>query len=233
MSMIRDAIEKIVALAPANTLSVNERPYSDKPIHPVIEPIPAPIEAQTLTSIVDYVVTNIDGLKMDDIMIHVQSPTAVFLRSKMNGNFKQRDTYIEAGIEFMPFGKHYMDIETTIVTLQTHFVHTDELTRLLSIIGNIKEDVIRTNIDNGVSQTVTVKSGVSLAKNVDLPNPIRLKPYRTFIEIDQPESLYLFRMRKGPECAMMEADGGSWKIDAVTRIKEFFNDKLPGVVVLA
>lgn len=69
---------------------------------------------------------------------------------------------------------------------------------------------------------------------VVVPNPVTLAPYRTFVEVKQPESKFVFRMRKseeGPQAALFEADGGAWKIEAMQRVKEFLEDKLVGTGV--
>ena len=61
-----------------------------------------------------------------------------------------------------------------------------------------------------------------------MPNPVRLKPFRTFLEINQPESDFIFRMRegRGVECAIYEADGGAWQIEAMQRIKVYIQNAL-------
>ena len=59
-----------------------------------------------------------------------------------------------------------------------------------------------------------------------MPNPVRLRPYRTFAEIEQPESEYVFRIMddgQGPSFKLVEADGGLWKSAAMMKIKEYFN----------
>lgn len=57
---------------------------------------------------------------------------------------------------------------------------------------------------------------------------IKLSPYRTFREIEQPESLFLLRMKRErggvPYVALFEADGGQWKHDAITKIKMYFKE---------
>jgi hypothetical protein len=65
-----------------------------------------------------------------------------------------------------------------------------------------------------------------------------LSPYRTFRELNQPESAFIFRMRgggegKAPQCALFEADGGKWKLDAVQAIKLWLADFCPGIASIA
>ena len=59
-----------------------------------------------------------------------------------------------------------------------------------------------------------------------MPNPAVLKPYRTFVEVEQPESKFVFRMQTGPEMALFEADGGAWRIQAMKNIKEYLEKEL-------
>lgn len=55
---------------------------------------------------------------------------------------------------------------------------------------------------------------------------VQLKPYRTFIEIDQPESEFLLRLHDGMKVALYEADGGAWKLQARTNIAEYLKTEL-------
>ncbi|MEB9782308.1 hypothetical protein P4K16_30685, partial [Bacillus cereus] len=57
-------------------------------------------------------------------------------------------------------------------------------------------------------------------------NPVQLSPYRTFVEVEQPESKFVFRMREGARCGLFEADGGAWKLEAMNNIKEYLKEAL-------
>ena len=65
-----------------------------------------------------------------------------------------------------------------------------------------------------------------------MPNPVTLCPFRTFVEVKQPESRFVFRMRqsegRGVECAVFEADGGAWKNAAMSNVKEYLKKELEG-----
>ena len=43
---------------------------------------------------------------------------------------------------------------------------------------------------------------------------MKLRPYRTFKEIDQPESQFLLRLNENGNIGLFEADGGMWKLEA-------------------
>lgn len=79
---------------------------------------------------------------------------------------------------------------------------------------------------------------IARVENVVIPPRVKLAPYRTFIEIEQPESEFVFRARKAddlPHFALFEADGGAWRIESMKRIKAYLENKLKdmeNVVVL-
>ncbi|GET15220.1 hypothetical protein SN4111_14820 [Ligilactobacillus agilis] len=63
-------------------------------------------------------------------------------------------------------------------------------------------------------------------ENIQDPNPVLLAPYRTFIEVKQPENKFIFRMKDGPRGAIFEADGGAWRNQAILNIKTFLEEQL-------
>lgn len=73
---------------------------------------------------------------------------------------------------------------------------------------------------------VTIKTGVASVAEAQVPNPVTLAPYRTFPEIEQVESKFIFRMKEGPRAAIFEADGGAWKNETMFLIKEYLKDEL-------
>ena len=73
---------------------------------------------------------------------------------------------------------------------------------------------------------VTIKTGIASVGEAEVPNPVTLAPYRTFPEIEQVESKFIFRMKEGPLAAIFEADGGAWKNEAMKRIKEYLVENL-------
>src|SRR5690606_26037278 len=110
--------------------------------------------------------------------------------------------------------------------LQSAFVKNDDRDVILKVVGNVKEEDVKTYGDDGVSQSVTAKVGVATVGQVEVPNPVSLKPYRTFAEVEQPESEFIFRMKNGPRCSLFEADGGAWKLQAISNIKSYLSAAL-------
>ena len=60
------------------------------------------------------------------------------------------------------------------------------------------------------------------------------------MEVEQPRSEFIFRARDGRidgiELSLHEADGGKWKIDAMTSVKEYLEEQLaelPYITIIA
>ena len=128
-----------------------------------------------------------------------------------------------------------IDQELFIISVKSQFQATNDRETILHHTSSINtESAIKTD-DDGVSQQIQVKKGLSgaLVEKADLKSIVKLKPFRTFREIEQPEGEFLFRMRNdgGVECALFEADGGSWKNTARKSIADFFSSA--GVAIIA
>ena len=55
---------------------------------------------------------------------------------------------------------------------------------------------------------------------------VPLRPYRTFLEVEQPESEFLLRLDDNGNVGLFEADGGMWKQTAKASITAYFEEKL-------
>ena len=222
--MIKEALQYINELANTKVTEINGRPYSNGELAVIKEPIAAAITVNSLSGLVEYLKSEFDGQMK--LMVHIASPTHVLVYTEFNRD-KARNTLIEAKalLPAFRFGSWY-DAEEFNIALQSVFVTNDDKTTMLKIVGNIKDENVTTFGDDGVSQQVQAKTGVATVANVPVPNPVRLKPYRTFVEVRQPESEFVFRMKSGPVCALFEADGGAWKVEAMDTVREFLEDNL-------
>jgi len=73
-----------------------------------------------------------------------------------------------------------------------------------------------------------MKAGVTLKAEETLRPIVNLAPYRTFAEIDQVVSRFIFRAQgneNGAKLALFEADGGRWRLDATAAIKSWLSGK--------
>ena len=225
--ILREAVEYIVSLGKANVIEVNEKVYSDKPLTPCYRPTQATLNTETLTSIVDYIKRNTDGCrKRGDVVVHVESPIKVSVFSNVNAEMRRNEYIIAtAMLPRFDFGYFY-DTENFNILMQSVFERNEDADILLRVVGNLKDEAVKTLGDDGVSQAVTIKSGIATVADVKVPNPVTLKPYRTFLEAEQPESKFIFRMRDGGRCALFEADGGAWKREAINSVTEYLQNQL-------
>lgn len=236
--------EKIKEDAAPVRLEVNGRTYTSKRIEPVYEPYIDPLRVRTLTGLVDYLKNNQDKLVISELICQIHDPRTVSVFSPLSGDFKQRDQYVVAEVkkESFLFGR-FLDGEEFNIKLQACFVDTSvtvdselrptDKRLILKYVGNIKEGVVKETGDDGVSQSVTIKTGIARVEEAVLPNPVVLRPYRTFNEVEQPASPFIFRAKDGPQFALFEADNGAWESEAMKNIKEFLEREVEGLNVIA
>lgn len=159
--------------------------------------------------------------------------------SDLYGKERQRETLLvseayELGHRF----DNYIPVEDFIVYLQSMFVQDETTANIMKIVGNLSQGVEAQFVDDGVTQRVTAMTGVTRKEVVSVPNPVELRPFRTFADIEQPSSNFVLRIKanndRGPTCALFEADGGAWKNTAIATIKTWLAKNAPeGIKIIA
>ena len=120
------------------------------------------------------------------------------------------------------FGSGY-DYERFVIAIRSQFIQTPNTANLLQLLKKVSNIESVETSDDGITQSVVAKQGAMLAKISPI---IRLAPFRTFIEVEQPDSDFLFRISDRNVFALYEADGGVWKIKAKKNIRAFFEAAL-------
>lgn len=237
--MIKDALKYIVDLGEAKVQDITlpdgtVQTYSDKPLNRLSAHIPmaSSIEMSTLTSLVDYIKANVDVMA-EKMIIDVKSPTEVRLYSQLNME-RDRETLVVVNARVPEFSfNSFMDQEKFCINLQSKFIDSDDRALILKFAGTVEANTIAEYGDDGVTQKATVKTGIASKSDAIVPNPVHLRPYRTFLEVEQPASDFIFRMKQdkydGVSCAIFEADGGAWKMNATKAIKEYLQFELAGM----
>lgn len=225
--MIKEALQYIVGLKEPSIKEINGVYYSDKDITRV-EPVtrPVPFQVNTLSSLVDYIISNKDNIELNKAILHIENYTTISLFTTLD-QFNSRSEYIicKADVPTFKFDRYY-NSEDFNIRLQSLFCDTADRAKILRIAGNIKTTEANTVADDGITQLIQTKKGVILGEEESVPNPVELAPYRTFTEISQPISKFIFRISNGPEMALFEADGGAWKLIVIQRIKEYLENSL-------
>ena len=246
MDLTREFLEKVEEMVQPQTLTEGIRTFVDKPMHMLVDEIAAdtPLHTNSLSSVADYIKSNadFDALASDGRkIIHVEDEKTVWLYTEMN-SFKKRSALLlaSAWVSSFPFGQ-WLSLENFIISVQANFVADEHLDELLSFVATVKQDTGVEQQDDGVTQKVTTRSGVSLSRTSKVPNPITLRPFRTFSEVEQPESSFVFRIKAeegcGVKAALFAADGDAWRHDAILKIRDYFQTHViaedDSVIVLA
>ena len=184
-----------------------------------------------------FIVTSLDGMvnRIKDEVSKRKGKLYIEI-----GNFNEVNCYTERG-EVRPeeiynlftvsstnntFREGYRDYETAIIELRSKYQPTEDVSYLLKLLSSMTIENKATTDDNGLTQQITVKKGVALSENVIVKPIVKLRPYRTFYEVPQPESEFLVRIGDNGTIGFFEADGGMWKMTARHNIKDYFEYEL-------
>lgn len=198
---------------------------------PAAAPLAAALTFGTLDGLVAYLAANRDQLALSDHVLHVRSPTTVALLGPLRAPTRDRETVAQAVatdcvLDWL--GKYWRQAEA-VLGLLTRFQDTSARAQLLERIGNIRGETVQTSKDDGVSQIVEQRAGVTLAQTVVLAPIVTLRPYRTFREVDQVEASFCLRVQggtkpdEGPSVALFEGDGGAWRLAALSLVGEYLS----------
>lgn len=236
--MLKEAIDRIVALAnPPKLHIVDGRTYVDGALSLVVPPRPAGFEVATLTGLRDVLAAML-GDRSSEWLVEVCTPTKVIVLSMMADVAGQRARLVDCelkggdGFRFNQF----LDRESFVIGLQSQFVETPELSALLKLSSSMSNEGVTLSEDDGISQKTTFKQEIWLVNRQAVNARWTLQPFRTFREIEQPASQFILRLRgepgQVPQCALYEADGGKWKLDAMLAVRAWLQQAgLPVPVV--
>ena len=221
-------IREIVDNSAPTIVSINGLDYTDKDLSPVIPPIPTVLTVQYLDSLVAYCLERLEPERR--YIIHVEKPSRVVLRGDLDPKVRVRESYLvaEAFTSDFEFGV-FMPNEQFIIALQSEFVQDEQVADILKVVGNLETGSTVGTKDDGVSQVVEARVALAKTANVTLPNQIPLRPYRTFIEVEQPVSKFVLRIHADHRCALFLADGGLWQIDAAKKVAKYIENALKSV----
>ena len=91
---------------------------------------------------------------------------------------------------------------------------------------SILDEIIVDNFAGGGGAS----TGIELAATVEVRPYVNLQPFRTFLEVAQPESMFLLRLKEGGNVGLFEADGGVWRLEATRNIAGYFEENLKELV---
>lgn len=197
-------------------------------------PRPSAIKSSTLTGFLDYIRENREDVSLEYCMIHIENYKTVCLTKGFDDMDKGRTVFVTAELDkelpVFPFDR-YMDPESFIIKAKALFVPSEELDNVVAMASRVVAQNEIITKDDGLSQEVSVRKGVSGALKGSEENKgmYALRPWRTFRELEQPQSSFILRFKATdgiPQIALFDAEGGIWRNTAVMAIKDYIQDQL-------
>lgn len=243
--MIMEALKYIVGLAKPTQIEHAGLTYSDRPVQLLKPPVPEKLSVRTLQGLMDAIASGFEDLTATsvekEILLHVITPTQVEVFDRASDDYGRRQVYVNADCaENLPrygFGQ-FVSAEQFIISLQAKFVAgVGDIDYLLQTSSSLTTENVATSADDGITQRTALRRGVVLKEGADIKARVKLAPYCTFPEIEQPVSEFLFRLRPveggTPLCALFEADGGKWRLDAMSRVAAWLSRNNEKVTVIS
>lgn len=229
--MLKEFIEKILEISKPETYIVNGETYSVDKLNRIAPHVNRPdtFRVGGLDSIVKLVRSEYNCLPVKKLMIRVCSPKSVAVSTTYRDDLS-RDTLYIAECDVPGFEDGYRDRERALIQLRSLFAPTEDLNYLLALLSRVSKESNVTTTDNGVTQKVEARAGVALLDTVEIKPRVSLQPFRTFLEVAQPESEFLFRLDENGRVGLWEADGGVWKLEAKRNIADWLKTELKDLV---
>lgn len=232
MDLTTEVIEKIVELSAPMEMVFHGRPYTSKPMHPVKLPGFEQFGVSTLRGLCDLGKQVKRALVAHPLMVVVEAYDCVRVRAAEYSDWREAPVFVSArpyerkGFLF----ERFLPVEQFCIELLSKFQISDELQELVGLVSKLEGGIAHATEDTGISQKATLRTGVATRDNVQVRSHWRLKPFRTFAELEQPETSFLLRLkqddRQAPHCALFEADGGAWKTQAHEIVRLFLAQEL-------
>lgn len=232
--MLKEFASFLVGLGEDKTIvtkEINGDTYAAKELRRIAPHVdrPSSITVNGLDSIAKLVRNELDLAENYPLFIRVVDPRQVEVFSTLDG-FMGRDHFYSAECDAPCFKGGWQSQEEAIIKLRSAFIPNEGTEYLLDLLSRICKDDSVSSEDNGVSQTATVRQGVSLKRFEQVRSRIPLRPYRTFTEVKQPESEFILRLDEEGKVGLIEADGGAWKMEAKANIAAYFEEALADAV---
>jgi len=238
--MLKEFVEKLIDLANPEIYEINGDTYTtNQKLVRVPEYIDRlkRIDFSSLDGIVQAIRVEIERNEIfEPLFITILSPSDVIVFTTLRDDLDRDYLYRAAPDLPRPFEK-WSDHDDAIIMLRSQFVPNEDVDYLLDLCSRISSNDSVKSEDNGVTQEVSVTAGVALRKYEIAKSRVSLMPFRTFLEVAQPESEFILRVKAGnielgkqPQIGIIEADGGAWKLQAKKNIAEYFRDNLSPLV---
>ena len=229
--MLKSFINRIVELAAPTTYDINGHTYASEDLRRIDPPkyMPKAIDVTGLDSICRLVRNEVKkvGLKTF-VQIEAYNKVKVFTTydDQYERSYLYRCTADTPSVTVNRFNPY----ENAVIELRSLYIPNEDTDYLLRLLSSISSESKVTSSDNGVTQTVEAKSGIALSQKVAVKPRVSLRPFRTFVEVAQPESEFLLRISGDGKIGLYEADGGVWKLEATRNVAGYFEKELKDLI---
>lgn len=237
--MIKEAIDKVLSLAAVTVHEIDGREYSDRTLFAVQPPIIHALSVSTLSGFVDLLENGFESFDKTAVLVHVVDHTEVQLVSNVSDTWARRIEFATAKLtdtKGFGFGA-FTDHENFIIGVQANFTEAGDREYVLKLASSLKNEKVSTSDDDGVSQKVAVSAGAHLKTSETVRPRVTLAPFRTFREVEQPASEFVFRVQNSgdtiPRLALFEADGGRWKLSAIENVARYLRAAITDIPIVS
>ena len=215
--MLAKMIDKIVSLKETKIFEIGGQTYTDGHL----TRIPPHVDRPEAIS-----VSGLDGVCK---LIRTELEKSVEVMTTYLPDFSRNILYrAEADAPGLRTG--FRGREVALIELRSLFIPNEGTAYLLDLLSRMTDENSVSTKDNGVTQTVEARQGVALNALVEVKPRVMLRPFRTFLEVEQPESEFLLRVDPDEGIGFFEADGGIWKLEAKKNIADYFNTNLADLI---
>lgn len=229
--MLRDFVNRIAQMAAPTFKEVDDCVYADKEMFLVQEKkqMPQCIELTGLDSVCKLVRNEADHVGLQ-IFIQVKDYRTVEVFTSLDSDEDRLSLYrCQADTPRVTVDR-YIPYENAVIELRSLYIPTEDTAYLLELLSSISSESKVTSTDNGVTQKVEARSGIALNSMVTVKPRVSLCPFRTFLEVGQPESEFLLRISDKGEVGLYQADGGVWKLEATRNVAAYFERELKDLI---
>lgn len=181
---------------------------------------------KTLEGVLAYV--RMDKEKISCINITSPNSISIFGNAITNGSLKTL-CKADAKIKEFPFGQKLF-VEEFIMNVQVCFKDNEDKQELLASVSKVVSSSSVSSEDDGITQMIEVKSGISLKENKRI-NPVRkLEAFRSFPGFASPQCDFLFRAHKdenGIKFSLTDMQGDNWIGETIEALRDYLKTNCP------
>lgn len=201
-------------------------------------PQPTPIALSSLSSFASFLRENRDALELGKLAVLVESHRQVSLVGALDEQ-RRRSTFATATAPKpdLPSGYgpgQWLPLEDALIWLAVGCALSNDQAALVGVLSHVIAEETNTVMDDGMSQKVEVKTGITTRGREAVPSPATLSPFCTFAEIAQPARQFIVRLKgagTGLSVKLIPSGSGLWEAETRKAIADDLTARLAGIAV--